>query len=75
MLRKLSFILLFAAALNTVQGQPKTVNPRPLTMAEYDKAKTYTIADLDKDTYVKFDNTYILDRYQARKPFFITGDD
>lgn len=75
MLKKLSFILLFAAISNAVLAQPKTVNPRPLTMAEYDKAKTYTIADLDKDTYVKFDNTYILDRYQARKPFFITGDD
>jgi hypothetical protein len=48
---------------------------RPLTMAEYDKAKAFAVADLDKDTYVKFENTYILDRYEARKPYFITGDD
>lgn len=51
------------------------VNPRPLTLEEYDKAKTYTIASLDNDTYVKFDNVYILDRYEAKKPIFITGDD
>ena len=76
MRNKLTFILILASALSYAQAQQKsTTNPRPLTMEEYDKAKTYTIADLEKDTYVKFDNTYILDRYQARKPFFITGDD
>jgi len=75
MCKKIIFILFLAAAFHTSDAQQKTLNPRPLTMAEYDIAKNYTIADLDKDTYVKFDNTYILDRYQARKPFFITGDD
>lgn len=74
-MRKTLLLLLFVAAFKFSEAQTKTANPRPLTMAEYDKAKTYTIADLDKDTYVKFDNAYILDRYQARKPFFITGDD
>ncbi|TKB97700.1 Hint domain-containing protein [Pedobacter cryophilus] len=51
------------------------VNPRPLTIDEYQKAKTFTIASLDNDTYVKFENTYILDRYEGKKPVFITGDD
>ena len=51
------------------------VNPRPLTMEEYEKAKTFEIKDLDKDTYVKFENTYILDRYEMKKPYFVTGDD
>ena len=51
------------------------VNPRPLTMEEYEKAKAFTIKDLDKDTYVKFENTYILDRYEMKKPYFVTGDD
>jgi hypothetical protein len=74
-MRKILLLLIFIAAFKISGAQTKTVNPRPLTMAEYDKAKTYTVADLDKDTYVKFDNAYILDRYQARKPFFITGDD
>ncbi|QHS61097.1 Hint domain-containing protein [Chitinophaga agri] len=48
---------------------------RPMTMAEYAKAKTFTVKDLDNDTYVKFNNTYILDRYEMRKPYVITGDD
>ena len=56
-------------------SQAQTVNPRPLTLAEYTKAQTFTIADLDKDTYVKFENAYILDRYENRKPYFITGSD
>ena len=51
------------------------VNPRPLTMEEYEKAKTFEIKDLDKDTYVKFENAYILDRYEMKKPYFVTGDD
>jgi intein/homing endonuclease len=51
------------------------VNPRPLTLIEYGKAKTFVIKDLDKDTYAKFENAYILDRYELRKPYFITGDD
>jgi hypothetical protein len=75
MMRKLLLILLLASAFNAAMAQEKTVNPRPLTLEEYEKAKGFTIADLDKDTYVKFDNAYILDRYQARKPYFITGDD
>lgn len=50
-------------------------NPRPLTLDEYQKAKTFQIKDLDAETYVKFENAYILDRYEARKPYFITGDD
>lgn len=52
-----------------------TPTPRPLTMDEYTKALTYSITDLDKDTYIKFDNAYVLDRYQNRKPYFITGSD
>lgn len=50
-------------------------NPRPLTLDEYKKAKAFQIKDLDAETYAKFDNTYILDRYEMRKPYFITGDD
>jgi len=50
--------------------------PKGITMEEYQKAKTFDIKDLDNDTYVKFDNnTYVLDRYEGRKPYFVTGDD
>jgi hypothetical protein len=44
-------------------------------MDEYKKAQSFTIANLDNDTYVKFENAYVLDRYESRKPYFITGSD
>jgi hypothetical protein len=69
------FIVCFVAIAGFCRAQQKTVNPRPLTLDEYNKAKTYTIANLDNDTYVKFDNAYVLDRYESRKPYFITGSD
>jgi hypothetical protein len=49
--------------------------PRAITMEEYDKAKAFVVKDLDKDTYVKIGTDYVLDRYEMRKPYFITGDD
>lgn len=48
---------------------------RAITQPEYEKAKTFSVKDLDKDTYIKFENAYILDRYEGKKPYFITGDD
>lgn len=48
---------------------------RPMRTEEYDKAKTFTVKDLDNDTYVKFGGAYVLDRYEMRKPYIITGDD
>src|ERR1700744_4084464 len=66
----LTFLL---AGLTTAHAQD-TAN-RSLTIAEYIKAKAFAVDDLDKDTYVKFDNTYILDRGGFGKPYFITGDD
>lgn len=73
-MRKLIFIVSLLYITGICRAQ-KTVNPRPLTMDEYTKALNYKIADLDKDTYVKFDNAYVLDRYENRKPYFITGTD
>jgi hypothetical protein len=72
-MRKLTLTLLLAGSVYLSQAQ--TVTPRPLTMAEYAKAQTFNIADVDKDTYVKFENAYVLDRYEGRKPYFITGSD
>ena len=74
-MRKKLLLFLLLPLAHLAQAQVKTVNPRPITLPVYEKAKTYTIADLDKDTYVKFDNMYVLDRYEGRKPYFITGDD
>jgi len=52
-----------------------TASATPLTLAEYEKARGFNVPDLDKDTYIKFENTYILDRGEYSKPYFITGDD
>ncbi len=68
----LSLVLLFAILL-TVRSQAQ--DSRAITMEEYDLAKTFVVEDLDNDTYVKFENKYILDRYEMKKPIFITGDD
>lgn len=65
---------LLVAGMITVRAQDSAAN-RALTMVEYDKAKTFSVGDLDKDTYVKIENTYILDRGGFGKPYFITGDD
>jgi hypothetical protein len=70
--------ILFGACLLlagiVVRAQDTTGN-RALSVEEYNKAKTFTVGDLDKDTYVKFENAYILDRGGFGKPYFITGDD
>jgi hypothetical protein len=66
-MRYLIVLLLFAGSLNA--------QTRAIRADEYEKAKTFTVKDLDKDTYVKFNNAYVLDRYEMRKPYFITGDD
>lgn len=68
-------ILTLAFALLSTGALQAQTNPRPLTLDEYKKAKTFQIKDPDTETYVKFENAYILDRYEMRKPYFITGDD
>jgi hypothetical protein len=73
-MRRILFSLcLLMAGMLTVRAQDTT--SRALTMAEYDKARAFSIGDLDKDTYVKIENAYILDRGGFGKPYFITGDD
>ena len=67
-------ILLMAGNTFILTAQDSTAG-KALTMAEYEKAKTFSPGDLDKDSYVKFENTYILDRNDFGKPYFITGDD
>jgi len=67
-------ILLMAGDLFIATAQD-TSAAKALTMAEYEKAKGFSPGDLDKDSYVKFENAYILDRNDFGKPYFITGDD
>jgi hypothetical protein len=71
---KLLTICLLAAGTGVLQAQD-TAAVRALGMEEYEKAKTFVVGDLDKDTYVKIENKYILDHSGFGKPYFITGDD
>jgi hypothetical protein len=69
-----ALVSIVCSSMAVAQSTAK-INPRPITDKEYKKAKTFRINDLDKDTYVKFENKYVLDRYEMRKPYFVTGDD
>ena len=62
-------------AVGLISARAQDTTSRALTMAEYNKAKTFSVGDLDKDTYIKFENAYILDKGGFGKPYFITGDD
>jgi len=74
LMKRIFFALcLLAAGMTAARAQD--TSGRALTLAEYDKSKTFTVGDLDKDTYIKIENTYILDRNDFGKPYFITGDD
>src|ERR1700761_7946499 len=74
-MKNLLFAAILSMACTGILHAQDTAANRALSMAEYEKSKTYSINDLDKDTYVKFDNAYILDRSGFGKPYFITGDD
>jgi hypothetical protein len=74
-MKSVVFIACLMVAGTLVAPAQDTAGNRALTMAEYAKTPTFFIKDLDKDTYVKFDNTYILDKGEFPKPYFITGDD
>lgn len=76
MIKYFSFVVALFCVVQICNAQSQAVtNPKALTADEYRKAKTFTVSDLDKDTYVKFENKYVLDRYEMRKPYYITGDD
>jgi hypothetical protein len=72
---KIIVLTLYVLACTGIVRAQDTTRNRALTMAEYEKAKTFVIADPDKDTYVKFENSYILDHNGFGKSYFITGDD
>ncbi len=50
------FLLFAGAVCFFYQSFSQAVNPRPITMEEYAKAKTFTVKDPDNDTYLKFEN-------------------
>lgn len=65
-----SFLFLFSSLALSAQE-----SMRSLSLEEYSQAKSFQVNDLDKDTYLKVDNTYILDKGDMPPPYFITGDD
>ncbi|KAA5540831.1 Hint domain-containing protein [Adhaeribacter rhizoryzae] len=73
-MRKSILSLMLIGSLYVADARPVD-DFRAITLAEYQKAKSFTVKDLDNETYVKIENSYILDRYEGRKPYFITGDD
>ncbi len=48
---------------------------RALTVDDYKAIKNLKVKNLEKDTYVKFDEGYILDRYEMKKPFVFSYSD
>jgi len=51
------------------------MSSRGMTAEEYKLAKSTTVENLDEDTYVKVgEGDYVLDRYEMKPPYFITGD-
>ena len=49
-----SGLLFLASVLDAQTAGPMHI----LSMEEYQKAKTFTVKDLDNDSYVKIENTY-----------------
>lgn len=72
-MKTIALSIALSASVLYAAGQDKPA--RSLSLEEYEKAKGFVVKDLDNDTYVKFENVYVLDRYESRKPYFITGDD
>jgi hypothetical protein len=71
---KKTFLLSLMILVGLFQVIAQTAS-KGMTVEQYDKAKTFSVKDLDSDTYVKIENVYVLDRYEGRKPYFITGTD
>ena len=72
---KTKLLLVITIAFLSLHIHAQDTKPRAITADEYALAKTALVKDLDKDTYVKLSPKYVLDRYEMKKPYFITGDD
>ena len=69
----LSLTIALVFTLHTTFAQDDAL--RGMTQEEYALAKTVQVDDLDNDTYVKIgEGDYVLDRYDMKPPYFITGD-
>lgn len=71
-LRTFLCFCLFVTALSSIAQSEKS---RALTLDEYKKAKTLAIKDLESDTYVKFENAYVMDRFEMKPPYVFKYSD
>ncbi len=70
-----SMLLFIITLFNATVWAQENAQPRGMTAEEYKIARGVTIEDLDHDTYIKLaDGKYVLDRYDMKPPYFITGD-
>ena len=68
-------VLLLAGFYNFDAQAQDNGDVRGMTPEEYTMALEVTVEDLDHDTYIKLaDGQYVLDRYDMKPPYFITGD-
>jgi hypothetical protein len=68
-------VLLLTGTSVVVFGQVASDAGRGITLEEYTKAKTFTFKNIEEDTYAKFENMYILDRYQMKPPYVFKYSD
>lgn len=68
-------VMILSGVSTSSFGQEASEAGRGITLEEYAKVKSFTFKNLDEDTYVKFDNSYILDRYQMKPPYVFKYSD
>ncbi|MDJ1500596.1 Hint domain-containing protein [Xanthocytophaga agilis] len=68
-------ILCLCFFLTLLSATAQSEKSRALTLDEYKKAKTFEIKDLESDTYVKFENAYVLDRFEMKPPYVFKYSD
>lgn len=70
-----SLILTLLVVFGVHKSQAQEDALRGMTKEEYALATTAMVEDLDNDTYVKIGSgDFVLDRYDMKPPYFITGD-
>jgi hypothetical protein len=73
--RTLLAVVLLLLGSSIARSQNDAQAARGMSMTDYDKAKTFKLNDIDNDTYVKFDNAYVLDRYEMKPPYVFKYSD
>ncbi len=70
----LSFVF-FCFVLAFPSAEAQSDKTRALTLDEYKKAKTLVVDDLENETYKKFENLYVMDRFEMKPPYVFKYSD